>query len=301
MFDLNKFDLNLLVVFQRVLLDKTVSKAGATLGISQPTVSNALRRLRDQTGDELFIRTRSGMSPTPFAEELSVPVADALRILQQALSHQAKFDPAQEDRVFSIVMTDISEIVFLPELIQTLAEKAPNVSVKAVPHTSRGVSEALEQGKVDFAIGFIPHLVSNVYQRRIFEQSYVCVFRRGHPIAASNLSVKAFTQAEHLAFDAIGTGHNLVDDHLTDANISRNIKLRISHFVSVGHILENTDLVAILPIKLAEKIVEPHGLMVVTPPFDFPRISINLFWHAKFNNDPGNRWLRSLIHESFSE
>lgn len=301
MIDLNKFDLNLLVIFQRVLLDKRVSIAAASLGISQPTVSNALRRLRDEMGDELFIRTNEGMIPTQLAEELAEPVSYALSTLHQALSHQSVFEPLKENRVFGIVMTDISEIVFLPRLIGILAEAAPGVSIQAIPHTRKGLSEALEQGEVDFAIGFIPQLNVNVYQRRLFQQSYVCVYRRGHPLAETEMTLERFSSAQHLAIDAVGTGHNLVDEYLKRANIQRNIKLRASHFISAGYILETTDLISILPVKLAEKITSPFNVVVVEPPIKFPKIQINLFWHAKFNNDPANKWLRALIHRSFAE
>jgi DNA-binding transcriptional LysR family regulator len=298
--ELRDVDLNLLVVFNRLLAERRVNAVAQSLGITQPAVSNALARLRRLLGDELFLRTSRGMEPTPFAEQLAEPVAYALGTLHSALNQRASFDPATSTRAFVLAMTDIGEIYFLPPLMELLARVAPHVSISTVRNAFANLKDDMEAGRVDLALGLIPDLKAGFFQRRLFRHRYVCVFRKGHPLDKGRMTLQEFTNADHVVVVAAGTGHNRMDAMLDDSGVRRRIRLRVPHFVSVGHILSGTDMIASVPERFALRCAEPFGLTCVPHPAKLPEIAINVFWHAKFHREPGNQWLRTLISATFS-
>ena len=298
--DLWEIDLNLLVVFNELLRLRRVSAVAETLGQSQPAVSNALNRLRKLLGDELFLRTSKGMVPTPLAERLAEPIGYALGAIHNSLNEKSVFDPAVSTRNFTIAMTDIGEIYFLPGIMERLATVAPRVTISTNWNTHVNLRAEMESGRVDLAIGFVPDLKSGFFQRRLFKQRYVCLYRRGHPLAKDGISLKAFRAAQHIAVDAEGTGHGMVDEVILRAGVLRNVCLRVPHFVAVGHILQTTDMIAVVPEAYAARTLEPFGLESSPCPVKIPDIVINVLWHAKNHREPGNQWLRQLVFDSFS-
>ena len=299
--ELKDIDLNLLVVFNRLLLDRRVSKVAENLGLSQPAVSNALARLRKLTGDTLFLRTTRGMEPTPFAQQLDEPVAYALGMIHSAINQKTSFDPATAKRAFTVGMTDIGEIYFLPKLMEELGRVAPGVTMSTVRNTSVNLKEEMEAGHIDLALGFLPHLKAGFFQRRLFKQRYVCMFRKGHVLDKRKVSLAEFSSAAHLVVISAGTGHGKVDEMLERSGVLRNVRLTIPHFVSVGHILRQSDMVATVPERLAQAVAGLFDLTYVTHPATLPEIAINMFWHAKFHKDPANEWLRRLIFRLHSD
>lgn len=293
--DLRDIDLNLLVVFRQLMTERRVSRAAEALGLSQPAVSNALARLRRLFGDELFRRTASGMTPTPFAEGLAGPVAAALGLLEQAVNQRSAFDPATSTRAFTIGMTDIGEIYFLPSLMEVLAREAPNVAISTVRSAALNLGEAMECGQVDLAIGLLPQLGAGFFQRPLFSQDYVCLMKGDHPLAGAPLTLAAFAAAEHVVVESAGTGHGRVDALLARQKIARRVRLRVPHFVAVGHILAASELIATVPARFAAKVAGPFGLVAQPHPAQLPAIDITLFWHARQHQDPANRWLRERL------
>jgi len=293
--ELKDIDLNLLVVFNQLLIDRRVSKAATNLGLSQPGVSNALARLRKLTGDALFLRTPKGMEPTPFAEQLAEPTARALQVIYGALNEKTSFDPATSHRSFTVGMTDIGEIYFLPKLMKELLRVAPGVSLSTVRNTAVNLQDEMEAGHVSLAIGLLPQLKAGYFQRRLFRQHYVCMFRRGHALGRREMSLDEFSAADHVVVVSEGTGHGQADELLRRKKVARKVVLTVPHYVAVGHILHDTDLVATVPERLAQALVKPFGLSYVRHPAKLPEIAINLFWHGRYNKDPANAWLRSLI------
>lgn len=293
--NLEDIDLNLLVVFNQLLIERRVSKAAEKLGVSQPAVSNSLAKLRKLLGDELFLRTSSGMVPTPFADQLAESVTYALGMIHSALNQRSSFDPQHVARSFTIGMTDIGEIVFLPALLAQLAREAPTVKLSTVRNSAVNLKDEMEAGNVDLAIGLLPQLKAGFFQRRLFRQRYVCVFRQGHALDKKRITLREFSNAEHVVVVAAGTGHGKVDELLQRSGVMRDVKLTVPHFVAIGHILGRSDLVATVPERLAEKMAGPFGLRYVTHPAPLPEVAINLFWHAKFHKDPANQWLRSSV------
>jgi DNA-binding transcriptional LysR family regulator len=299
--NLHGVDLNLLLVLHHLLQARNVSAAAAALGLTQPAVSNALKRLRVQLNDELFVRTAKGMEPTPFAMQLAAPVAQALHALQEAIGQRDTFDAATSTRTFTLAITDIGEIYFIPRLIEVLAQKAPNIKITTVRNSATEFRQGMEAGGVDLAIGLLPQLQAGFMQRRLFTQRYVALFRRGHPIATNPISLEALSTLDHVGIVAANTGHGELEALLAKHGLVRRIRLLVPHFVAVGHILQSTDLLAIVPERFAQRCELPFGLQVSPLPVDLPEISIHLLWRTRLNKEPGNKWLRGVIGELFGQ
>jgi DNA-binding transcriptional LysR family regulator len=299
--ELHELDLNLLVVFNQLLVERRVSKVADTLGVSQPAVSNSLAKLRKLLGDELFLRTPKGMEPTPYADQLAESVSYALSMIHSGVNQRTSFESTSAKRSFTIGMTDIGEIYFLPALVERLRRDAPGVTLSTVRNTTVNVRDELEAGKVDIAIGLLPHLKAGFFQRRLFMQSYVCLMRRGHRLDKKKISLAEFCAAEHLVVVSAGTGHGKVDELLQRSGVERTVRLNVPHYVSVGHILQGSDLIATVPERLADRLLGPFGLAKVPHPAKLPDIAINVFWHAKYHRSPDNRWLRGVLFELFSD
>jgi DNA-binding transcriptional LysR family regulator len=293
--ELKDIDLNLLVIFNQLLIERNVSKVAENLGLGQPAVSNALARLRKLFGDELFLRTSSGMQPTPFADQLAESIGYALGMIHGAINVKNSFDPATSKRRFSIGMTDIGEIHILPGLMEKIPELAPSVSISTVRNTAINLKDAMEAGHIDLAIGLLPQLKAGFFQQRLFTQHYVCMFRDGHPLDKKKVLASDFYEADHVAIVSTGTGHGMVDEILDKNLAQRKVKLTVPHFVAVSRILQSTNLIATVPERLAEHMAKPFGLKYIPHPVKLPQIAINLFWHAKYHKDPANQWLRGLL------
>jgi DNA-binding transcriptional LysR family regulator len=299
--ELKDVDLNLMLVFHELMMEKRVSAVAVKLGLSQPAVSNALKRLRTLLGDELFQRTSKGMEPTPYANQIAEPIAYALSAIHSSLNEKYSFDPNTSERTFTLGVTDIGEIYFLPRLMDLLATVAPHVTVSSVRNTSVNLRDEMEAGHVDLAIGLLPQLKAGFFQRRLFHQPYVCMFRAGHALDGPALTVEQFCAADHVVVVAAGTGHADMDATIEKKGIKRRVKLTVPHFVAVGHILATTDLVSSVPERFARACVAPFNLRYLPHPVVQAPIDINLFWHAKYHRDPGNQWLRGVIFDTFSD
>lgn len=299
--ELKDIDLNLLVIFNQLLIERKVSKVAENLGLGQPAISNALARLRKLFGDELFLRTSSGMQPTPFADQLAESIGYALGMIHGAINAKNSFDPATSKRRFSVGMTDIGEIYFLPLLMEKIQTLAPAVSISTIRNTSTNLKDAMEAGHIDLAVGLLPQLKAGFFQRRLFTQQYVCMFRQGHALDRKKVLPADFFAADHVAIVSAGTGHGMVDDILDKNSPQRKVRLTVPHFVAVGHILQSTNLVATVPERFAERMAKPFGLKYVPHPVKLPQIAINLFWHAKYHKDPANQWLRGLLFEMHAD
>lgn len=299
--ELHELDLNLLVTFNHLLVERRVSAVAERLGVSQPAVSNSLAKLRRLFGDELFLRTPKGMEPTPFADQLAESVSYALAMIHSGVNQRVSFDPATAQGALTIGMTDIGEIYFLPSLLERLRRDAPGLTLSTVRNAAVNLRDELETGKVDLAMGLLPQLKAGFFQRRLFTQSYVCLMRRGHHLDKKRISLAEYSAAEHLVVVSAGTGHGKVDELLSRSGVARTIRLTVPHYVSVGHILQHSDLIATVPERLADRLVDPFGLVRVPQPAKLPDVAINVFWHAKYHRSPANRWLRGLVFELFAD
>jgi DNA-binding transcriptional LysR family regulator len=241
------------------------------------------------------------MEPTPYADQLAESVSYALAMIHSGVNQRSSFEPTSAQRSFTIGMTDIGEIYFLPALMERLHRDAPGVTLSTVRNAAINLKDELESGKVDLAIGLLPQLKAGFFQRRLFTQSYVCLMRRGHRLDKRRLSLAEFSAAEHLVVISAGTGHGKVDELLLRSGVERSVRLTVPHYVSVGHILRGSELVATVPERLADRLVEPFGLVKVPHPAKLPDVAINVFWHAKYHRAPANRWLRGVVFELFGD
>jgi DNA-binding transcriptional LysR family regulator len=304
--DLARLDLNLLLVFHHLLREKRVSAVATVLGMSQPAVSSALGRLRASLEDELFLRTQGGMVPTPYALQLAEPVAAALDGLQQALQVRASFDPATSERRFTLAMTDVGEMYFLPVLMGALAQSAPGVTLNVVSVTSASLKDDMATGRTDLALGLLPQLQAGFFQQALFRQAYVCLMRESHPLAhADGLTLSDFAAASHVRVIAAGTGHGRIDEAISEAlarqGLQRRVRLTVPHYVALGDVLGHSDLIATVPERFAQRVTGPFVLTTRALPLTVDGSAIHQVWHARLHKDPGHLWLRGVVAQCFGD
>jgi len=289
-------DLNLLQTFHAVHVAGNVSRAAEALGVSQPTVSHALARLRTLYRDPLFVRTRGGMAPTAKAQRLAKAVEQALTTLEIALRESETYEPARSDRTFRLHLTDIGETIFLPPLIRLLAREAPRVRLAAYQLDDRDILPALESGRIDVALGYIPGL-AGAQRQYLLSERYVIVMRAGHPMAGRSPTRAAMRQ---LAY-ALVRSHPATARSLADLGLTDRIVLEIPHFMVLPRILAETDLAAMMPARLADTFKALGNYVIWRPRVGLPRFDVSVHWFWRFTNEPGNRWLRMHIVDIFGE
>ncbi|MGL4408375.1 MAG: LysR family transcriptional regulator [Zoogloea sp.] len=294
-------DLNLLLVFETILAERNISRAAERLDLAQPTVSNALNRLRRLTGDQLFVRTSKGMAPTPHAERIAQPLHQALAMLRNTLQAPRVFDPATANRSFTLYLTDLGEAFFLPRLLARLRVLAPGIRLVTLPMPDRNPQAALESGEVDIAIGNLPDLTTGFYQQRIFREHYICISRPDHPLLQGRMTSERFSQAFHAVVMPHGTGHGIVEQSLIHQGLQERIMLRLQNFLVLPAIVTTSDLLAIVPNSVAAQLSAIYPLATFPPPIALPRFDVKQCWHERFHTDAGNQWLRKQIAEIFME
>ncbi len=299
MFEPGEIDLNLLAVFQHVYRERQISSAARRLGLTQSAVSNALARLRRVFGDELFVRTAQGMQPTPFAEQVAEPIAAALAHVALALNCRSGFDPATSTRRFTLAMTDVGEVYFMPVLVERCRAVAPGVRLRSVRAGSVALKAEMETGRVDLAIGAFDDVSEALYQRQLFRQRFVTMLRAGHPLAEGEIDLPRFVAASHLLVESTESPYDRINALLARAGIAASAT--VPHFTAVPYIVGAGDLVVTVPHKLAERAAAPFDLAWIEPPLALPTLQTNMFWHRRFHQDPGNTWLRELVAAELGE
>jgi DNA-binding transcriptional LysR family regulator len=292
-------DLNLLPILVALHDERSVSVAAQRLGMSQPGLSTALARLRDTFADPLFVRTSRGMEPTPRALALVAAARDVLAKVETDMLTTETFDPATTRRTFTLALSDVGEMVFLPKLLERLAVLAPEASVRSVPWSPAQVERGLETGEIDLACGYFPDLVkNNFFQRRLFTHHFTCLLRADHPVGGNKLTMKQFLSLRHAMVRAEGRSQELFERFLERKKIRRHSVLVTPHFMSIPFILARTDMVATVPHAIGLSFMQSHtNIKVMQPPIALPSFDLKLHWHRKFNNDPANKWLRALLAE----
>ena len=294
------FDLELLAIFDEIYKTGNVTRAAANLGLPQSTVSLGLGRLRSHFNDRLFSRTARGMVPTPRAQNAIADVRRAMQALQHALADQPVFDPAGSAREFRVCMTDISEIVLLPRLLNHLREIGPGIRLE-ISKISQDSPAELADGSVDLAVGFMPHLEAGFYQQVLFDQSFVCLASASHPRVRDTLSRDMLRQESHIRVLSSGTGHAIVDKVLVAEGIERRIALKLPSFLGVARIVAQTELLAIVPYRYASEVAESEAVRLLPVPVALPGFQVKQHWHERYHADVSNRWLRQTVADLFLE
>jgi DNA-binding transcriptional LysR family regulator len=293
-------DLNLVAVFEAVWRHRQISRAAAELNSSQPTVSNALRRLRAAMDDRLFVRSGQMMVPTPLAEEIAPHWCDGLMAIRKGGALKSGFNPATDRRRFSLLMTDIAEAVILPHLLEACRVSAPSVSFRTTQLDVEKTLPALRSGEVDLAIGYLPSLRSGVKQQLLFESDYVVISRKDHPALgrSGKLTRSAFLGCRHALAEATGTGHVVVERALKRVGLGNRIGTRVPHFLALPMIVAASDLLATVPRPLARLLISAAPIAIHQHPMKFSNLPIRLFWHERFDADIGLRWLRHTLRHA---
>lgn len=290
-------DVNLLQLFVLLYSTRSVTRAADKLDLAQPTVSIWLSKLRQQLNDPLFVRTPSGMQPTPVADELIVTAREALESLRRLSSWESRFDPATAERRFCICMSDVAHITLLPQILAHVRSIAPGVRLEA-GRIDKQTAHMLESGEADLAMGLLPELGAGFYQQSLFTQDWVCLANAHHPRIGDELSLLAYQQEAHI--DIVpGTGHRLLDTALESRHINRRVVLELPGYLGLTVILASTDLLVTMPRQMGETLARIGGLRVFPCPFPIPSFSVKQHWHTRYHHDAGNRWLRGLCAELF--
>jgi DNA-binding transcriptional LysR family regulator len=290
-------DFKLLRLFDMLHGQRSVTRAAALLGLSQPTLSIGLGKLRRHFNDPLFVRTPAGMLPTPRADALAEPVRAALAALKSLDELESAFDPDTADRVFRICMTDASHVTLLPQLLSHVRALAPQVRLKAAL-IDESMPAALQSGAADLAIGLLPQLEAGFYQQTLFTQDWICLANRRHPRLGATLSLPQYKAESHILI-ASGTGHLLLDEALKRQRVRRRILLELPGFLGLSAILSSTDLLATLPRQIGETLARLGDLKVLPCPVRVASFSVKQHWHARYHQDNANRWLRGVCTALF--
>lgn len=297
------FDLNLLRVLIALYDAGSVGRAAQSLGLSQPAMSAALARLRKSFGEPLFVRTARGMSPTARTHGLVASAREILARVADDVLCEAVFDPETTSATFTLAMSDVGEMVFLPKLLTSLQRLAPNASVRSVSLAPSRLEQSLESGETDLAIGYFPDLKSSeFFQQRLFTHRFVCLLRADHPIRGRRLTREQFLSLEHAVIRAEGRSQEILENYLERKKVTRRIALLTPHFMSIPSIISRTDLVVTLPHAIGLFFKQAGAnIKVVEPPLPIPRIELRQHWHRNAHHDPKNKWLRSLVASLFND
>ena len=298
-------DLNLLRVFDAVMTEQNLTRAANRLAMTQPAVSNAVKRLRDALGDELLIRTAHGVKPTARAESLWPAVRRALADLEEAVAPRS-FELAKANATFRMAMADATAGLLLPPLVRLIESEAPGIDIRMVPLTTREPRPMLLRGDIDIAIGFFPGVVAQlqgstetpVRHERLYAGHYVCVMRKNHPLADKELTLERYCDANHLLVSFSGRARGLVDDALVALNRERRILLTVNQFFTAGKVVAASDLLMVIPYHLIDATGMSEQLIKKSLPFTLPEVHIDMLWHERDARSPGHRWLREQLRNS---
>ncbi|MFM7024563.1 MAG: LysR family transcriptional regulator [Limnohabitans sp.] len=301
-------DLNLLRVFDEVMAERSLTRAAHNLSLTQPAVSNALRRLRDALGDELVRRAGQGVEPTMHALTLWPSVRQALRQLQTAIV-PSRFVAGEASSTFVLAMADATAAELMGGLAIRLQQSAPGVSVRVVPLTTRDPRRMLSDGLADLALGYFPAVLTDLTARaqtgepvnfthqRLYAGEYVCVMRKGHPLADTPLTLDIYCAARHLLVSFSGRPYGYVDEALASLGRQRRVVLTVNQFFTAGRVVVNSDLLTVLPWHFVPTTGMTEQLVVRPLPLDVPPVHVEALWHERQHDNPAHQWLRQQLLE----
>jgi DNA-binding transcriptional LysR family regulator len=289
-------------VLATLLHERSITRTAHLLNTNQPAVSKVLMHLREQFSDPLFVRDGHAMQPTTRMLDLSQRLRALLAAADDLRARAVAFDPARSDRLFSLLLTDVGMIHFLPPVVARIAAIAPNVSVRAVPLHTRHFETTLQAGEADLALGAYPKAARHLRRQRLYSDGYLSVVRKGHPRLSKMRSRGGFLAEQHILVIASEIGHAAHDaaqGALAGAVRRTNVRLQVPSFVAGAIVAAETDGIATLPANLAHRLAGPLGLVAFDCPIALPRFEIAQYWHERYHRDDGHRWLRSITFELF--
>lgn len=306
--NISKMDLNLLVYFDVLMRERSVTKAAAQLSITQPAMSNGLKRLREVFGDPILVRTSEGMTPTQRALQLQPVVRDALSRLEAAIQPQTDFDPKTSERTFRIMASDYAESTLLLEVVRELAQQAPHISLDVITPSDVTFHD-VEHGKVDMAINRFEELPLSFHQKVLWYDTFSCVVNRHNPVINA-FTLDNYLKAQHIWVSKTGYGVGVgidpnevqklgwVDVELNKLGHKRRIRVFTRHYHVALQLAKEQHLIATLPSRAARIYRDDPNMAILEPPFDIPPIALKMAWSALLQHDAGHIWLRRLIMET---
>jgi DNA-binding transcriptional LysR family regulator len=298
---LNRIDLNLFVVLDAIYTEGSVTKAGHKLHLTQPAISHALARLREMFGDPLFEREGRAMVPTPLARSLIEPLRRTLRNLEITLNEVSRFDPATSQKRFTVGVRDVLESTLLPNFMQRVTAIAPQIEILVVRVDRRSLESELAMGTVDAAMDVLLPLSDNIHRSRVALDPLVVVARNGHPKLRKKLDLVAYLKLDHILVSSRRSGPALEDVELSRQGLQRRVRLRCQHYFSACRVVSQTELILTMPESYARVANQPYGNQILPLPFVMPTMDAYLYWHANVEAEPGNRWLRQQLIQSFKK
>ena len=302
-------DLNLLRVFDEVMAEGSLTRAARNLSLTQPAVSNALRRLRETLGDELVQRSGQGMAPTPRARAIWPAVREALAQLQSSLIPN-EFVPAEANTSFVLAMSDASAAELIPVLTETLEKQAPRVTLRVVPLTTRDPRSMLDEEACDLAVGYFPSMLADLtartqsgepqpfFHQRLFTGEYVCVMRKDHPLAQGPLTIDAFCAARHMLVSFSGRPFGFVDEALATLGRERFVVMTVNQFFTAARVVANANLLTVLPLHFVKVTGYADQLVFRPLPFDVSPVLVDAVWHRRSQQRSSHVWLREVVQRA---
>lgn len=288
-------DLNLMVIFDAIMQEQSITAAAERLSMTQPSVSNAVSRMRHTWKNPLFVKQGRGIRPTPYADKLWRDIAEPLQAIKLASDQQA-FEATKLKRTYRIAVTDwMSDLFWLP-LRQLIEIEAPEVNIHAVPYTVNG-EKLLVNADVDMVLDYFEGSSSHVQSQHLFDNHFVCAMRPDHPLAKQELNLETFTASEHLFLSLSGEACGGVDILLQQQGLTRRIAMTVNHCYNIPRLLMNTQMITTIPLPLILASVDRGDLVVKKPPFDLTCAPISMTWHARDQRDEEILWLRKKVAE----
>lgn len=296
-------DLNLLRVFDAVMAEGSLTRAAAALAMTQPAVSHALRRLRLALEQDLFVRTAHGMRPTPQAEGLWPQVRQALATLRQTLAPE-EFRARRAAVQLRMAMADATAALLAPALVQDIEREASHVSLRVLPLTTREPGRMLAADEADLAVGSFPEAItallaqgadSPLRHERLHATRYVCVMRRGHPLAKAPLTLDAYCEAHHLLLSFSGRAYGYVDQALASLGRQRRVVLTVNQFFTASRVVAGSDLLTVLPETFLQATGYGRELLTRELPMTLPPVQVEMIWHLRHDAAPEHEWLRQRV------
>jgi DNA-binding transcriptional LysR family regulator len=293
--NLSRLDLNLLVAFDALLTERSVTRAASRVGLGQSAMSHNLARLRSLFGDELLTRGADGMRPTPRAMALVDPVRVTLAQIQSAVLQREAFEPATAHRVFRIGLADSIEVAVIPGLIERLQEAAPCVSIRLRSTNRMSILEELDTGNLDLGIGVFDHGQTHHKRRQLYTDSFLCLFSAEQLNLTPPISLQDYLRWPHVLTSLADDTRGAVDEALAKHKLRRSIIMTTPGFLAVPFIVRRARVITTMPSRLARYFSDAFGLVTSPVPVDLPSFTISLLWHASFDHDPGHLWLRQTM------
>jgi DNA-binding transcriptional LysR family regulator len=302
---LRSIDLNLLLVFDVIYRMRNTTRAAETLHLTQPAVSNALKRLRLQFDDVLFVKTATGMEPTPRADGIATLLDEGFASIRLAVQAGQSFDPATTSRTFRLYVSDIGQSVFIPPLAAKLRKLAPNVHIATQYVPLDIAQQMMKLGQIDLALGAYTGLHSDFIRQKLFNETYVVLVRKKHPKIGAKMSIEQFFASGHVMYTPTASSHARFESELdaisAKSGKERNIVLRLAHSFGIERVIASSDLIACVPSRVASALSAADDVRAVALPVEMAPVDISQFWHERCHRDDGHQWLRSLIYEIFHD